>query len=238
MRLNYETVIVGSKCILVPYRRDHVERYHHWMLDPLLLAATASESLSLVEEYEMQKSWRDDSTKCTFIVLARDEIVGNLPENGGVDNTFIRGNMHAMAGDVNLFISEIEVDDYEDICDNTPSSEKLVQKQAELDVMIAETRHLRKGIGREASGLMMLYAAKYLSIDRFFCKIKENNTASLSLFRSFGFQQRAYASCFQEYEFELVASSDRSLQEILHDITGLTLNEMRTFSSRGPDEER
>lgn len=75
---------------LVPYRKEHVERYHSWMLkdwirgesdcppclylsaDPLALGtrpsfrkhlseATCSEPLSLEEEFDMQLHWRDDN---------------------------------------------------------------------------------------------------------------------------------------------------------------------------------
>ena len=53
----------------MPYRKHHVEKYHEWMCSQELLEATASEPLSLEEEYEMQKSWRDDAKKCTFILL-------------------------------------------------------------------------------------------------------------------------------------------------------------------------
>ena len=39
-------------------------RYHEWMQDPVLRSQTASEPLTLQQEYEMQLSWmRDDDSK-------------------------------------------------------------------------------------------------------------------------------------------------------------------------------
>ena len=63
-----------SSSILVPYRPEHVLQYHTWMTDSALLEATASEPLSLEEEYDMQQSWYRDNTKCTFIILSRVEL--------------------------------------------------------------------------------------------------------------------------------------------------------------------
>ncbi len=57
MRENSNVQIVGAKVDLVPYRRKHVEKYHNWMLSSLLLEQTASEPLTLQEEYEMQQKW-------------------------------------------------------------------------------------------------------------------------------------------------------------------------------------
>jgi hypothetical protein len=47
MKHNANTTITGDKCILVPYRREHVGHYHEWMQCPALQEATASEPLSL-----------------------------------------------------------------------------------------------------------------------------------------------------------------------------------------------
>ena len=47
MRLNEKVVIYGTRVILVPYEKDHVEKYHNWMKDQEILEATASEPLSI-----------------------------------------------------------------------------------------------------------------------------------------------------------------------------------------------
>ena len=60
-----ETVIEGERAVLVPYLRAHVETYHAWMQSDFLLETTASERLTLEEEYENQKSWcEDDHSTC------------------------------------------------------------------------------------------------------------------------------------------------------------------------------
>lgn len=90
MIANYYLAIRGERVVLVPYRREHVLVYHDWMKDPALQEATASDPLSLEEEYVMQESWRDDAKKCTFIILDPA-----FPDTAG---TGAHGG--AMAGDV------------------------------------------------------------------------------------------------------------------------------------------
>ena len=121
MKSNYALALVGSEVTLVPYRKHHVEKYHEWMCSQELLEATASEPLSLKEEYEMQKSWRDDEKKCTFILLRGGQ--------NGVEEGHDEGAR--MLGDVNLFLN-----DYDDPCN------------AEIEIMVAESGHRRKGYAR------------------------------------------------------------------------------------------
>eukprot|EP00891_Asterochloris_glomerata_P005476 jgi/Astpho2/5476/e_gw1.00078.39.1_t len=94
MRLNYNIALVGDNVELLPYRPEHVPVYHQWMEDPELREATASERLSLQEEYEMQTAWAEDPDKLTFIVIDRHE--------PGADCAA------GMCGDVNLFLSNPE----------------------------------------------------------------------------------------------------------------------------------
>ncbi|XP_045761480.1 N-acetyltransferase 9 isoform X2 [Maniola jurtina] len=63
MRINSNSQIKGLNVVLVPYRDYHVPKYHDWMKSEELQKLTASEPLTLGEEYEMQKSWRDDEDK-------------------------------------------------------------------------------------------------------------------------------------------------------------------------------
>jgi RimJ/RimL family protein N-acetyltransferase len=154
MRDNYFKTIIGEKVRLVPYRKKFVEKYHEWMKSPFLLEMTASEPLSIEEEYDMQKSWREDSRKCTFIVLQNDE--SSTDEIG------------QMAGDVNLFLNR---DDDGGLT------------YAEIDVMIAEERFRKQGMGEETVLLMMWYGMVHLNIKRFFAKINKVNESSIKLFK-------------------------------------------------------
>ena len=52
--------VLGKRAVLVPYLREHVPRYHEWMQDPPLLEATASEPLSLDQEFDVHRSWTLD----------------------------------------------------------------------------------------------------------------------------------------------------------------------------------
>ncbi|KAJ1916100.1 N-acetyltransferase 9 [Mycoemilia scoparia] len=138
MRINENTVLVGKTVILVPYRKEHVPRYHEWMKSPELQELTASEPLTLKEEYEMQESWRKDNDKCTFILLKPVE------EEKSIDDIVAIRDPEELAkymiGDVNLYL-------------NDPHE----PHHGEIEVMIAEPAYRQKGAAREALKIMMNY---------------------------------------------------------------------------------
>ena len=69
MKLNENIALYGELVALVPYKCHHVLKYNSWMQEEELQILTASEPLSLKEEYEMQETWHKDEKKLTFIIL-------------------------------------------------------------------------------------------------------------------------------------------------------------------------
>ncbi|KAM0690303.1 hypothetical protein Q7P36_009070 [Cladosporium allicinum] len=214
MRINEHIAISTSKTLLVPYSSHHVPTYHAWMQDADLQAATASEPLSLPEEYQMQQSWRTDNDKLTFIVC--------LPRASSNDVSKVQGGAddfpERMIGDINLFLFEPEVDD--DDAEGEPSSNtgKSNAVVGEIELMIAQKDLHRQGYGRAALLSFVGYildswaqiGAEYdnsgsngvaKSLDYLRVKINQTNARSISLFESIGFQQTATgANYFGEIE--------------------------------------
>ncbi|XP_030370861.1 N-acetyltransferase 9-like protein [Scaptodrosophila lebanonensis] len=175
MRLNERTKLCGNSVILVPYEEKHVSKYHEWMSRPELRALTASEALSLEEEYEMQKSWRNDDDKLTFIVLCAKSYARNGDE------------IASMVGDTNLFMH---------------FDEESQQNVGEAEIMIAESEARGKGYGREAMLLMLKYAQTHLKLDKFEAKIDMDNKISLGMFESFQFVEVRRVAVFHEITLE------------------------------------
>ena len=127
------------------------------MKDPYLQEVTASEPLSLTEEYEMQAQWRYDPFKCTFLIK----------QNG--DSWEIEHGIEAppkgLIGDVNMFMHDAED-----------------RSNAEIELMVALPQYRRHGVGRRAVSMMMRYGVEALGIKRFFAKISDTNIASIRLF--------------------------------------------------------
>jgi len=190
MKANENLRIIGTKVHLVPYCPKHVPKYHEWMQDVEIQTLTASEPLSLTEEYEMCDSWRQDSDKLTFILLDAT-LLGEKDEIG------------AMCGDINLFLNDTE--------DRT---------KGELELMIAEPKCRRKGIGEQALNLFIAYCAKEIGIRTFRVQIGEGNEASIGLFRKLGFGEVGRSKFFKEVHLELALEGEK-LEQTLKDGEGL-----------------
>ncbi|KYR02219.1 N-acetyltransferase 9 [Tieghemostelium lacteum] len=185
MKINCNTVIIGKKLILVPYKKQHVEKYHGWMSSEEIREQTASEELSIEEEYENQQSWYEDEKKCTFIILDRDLLSSVVDDNGNDRGGQWHSNTQdviSMCGDVNIFFNDFEE-----------------EGTGELEIMIAEQNSRRKGIAKEALHLMMKYAIdNFTFLKQFIVKISENNSASIQLFKNLGFEQVGHVNVFKE----------------------------------------
>ncbi|SZF01262.1 unnamed protein product [Blumeria hordei] len=210
MIINQGIAVQCSNIVLVPYERKHVAVYHEWMKSEEIRQSTASERLSLAEEYEMQKNWRTDADKLTFIICA-------VPPRSAED---IRAGVFAssefMVGDVNLFISAAD-----EIANGFIG---------ELEVMIAPLEARRNGYARTAILGFLRYVSnhtdeilaeyqgqnsevKHLSLK---VKIGSENQKSIKLFESIGFcKTRSDPDYFGEYEFKFADYSGRRIISLM-----------------------
>ena len=157
----------------------HILKHYYYLQE--IQQATASEPLTLQEEYDMQQSWRQDADKLTFIVCApirRHQRSMVDDHDDSPDN---------MLGDVNLFL---RVEDDNAIV-------------GEVELMIAEKRCRRVGYGRAALLALLKYIADRQgeiqaefatttttppnNLSRLSAKIGQTNVKSLALFESVGF---------------------------------------------------
>jgi len=150
------------------------------MQDPYILQMTASEPLSLKEEVSMMYDWYEDVGKLTFIITDR------TTRNETSD-------LAGMAGDINIFFNDM--DD---------------KNTVEIDVMVAEHKHRRKGLASQAVLTMMRVVREHLGVQRFRAKIKLHNEPSMRLFRSLGFVEETRVEVFNEVHLIHVAGSPKS----------------------------
>ncbi|KAK2794057.1 hypothetical protein FQN50_009945 [Emmonsiellopsis sp. PD_5] len=233
MLINEKTAITSSRVLLVPYSKHHVPRYHEWMQDAKpqeIQQATASEPLSLPEEYAMQSSWRTDADKLTFIICVplavsapslAERVITNIntttSSTTSTPITLEDPNVDApaaMLGDVNLFLRVDEDDGDEDVGEGDGEGSTKAVVVGEIELMIAEKGNQGKGYGRAGllcflkyvadneGGIVRGFMASLSSSSSFsssaaggdrlgylVAKIGAENTRSLALFESVGFQR-------------------------------------------------
>ncbi|KAF2212723.1 hypothetical protein CERZMDRAFT_40756 [Cercospora zeae-maydis SCOH1-5] len=203
MRLNPCLALATRSILLVPYSENHVPTYHEWMQDPDLQEATASEPLSIEEEYAMQRSWRDDRDKLTFIVC--HPLESSISSTETARTTVARAKLDdaddRMIGDINLFLFPPDSEEMEE--DVAALGGSIV---GEVELMIARKELQQKGYGRAALLTFLDYILSNWSLiapsnvssdaDRLaltpqlaFLRVKINqaNAGSIRLFESVGF---------------------------------------------------
>ncbi|CEI69412.1 unnamed protein product [Fusarium venenatum] len=196
MKINQNTAISTSKALLVPYEAHHVRQYHAWMQDPDIQDATASEPMTLEEEYENQQSWRTSSDKLTFIVCGPVTQDTSLVKSSTADADAL------MRGDINFFLYPFESDDEDDTTDTQG------WVTGEVDVMIASPSHRGQGLGQAAVCALLVYIRKHIDgilaeyeakeLKGLMVKIKEGNKSSRALFEKLGFVQKGEVNYFGE----------------------------------------
>ncbi|PGH05411.1 hypothetical protein GX51_02935 [Blastomyces parvus] len=180
----------SSRVLLVPYCKHHVPRYHEWMKDPEIQQATASEPLSLEEEYAMQTSWRTDADKLTFIIclplhetlslspsslpvwIATDVTASSPAESPGTTTALTNPCIDtpaAMLGDVNMFL-RLDEEDEEGVNDHgfgsaagsaITAADRGARVVGEIELMIAEKAKQGKGFGRAGLVCFLKYIADH-----------------------------------------------------------------------------
>ncbi|KUJ15521.1 N-acetyltransferase [Mollisia scopiformis] len=198
MLVNKYIAVSTSSVLLVPYEASHVPAYHEWLKDEEIQETTASEPLSLEEEYAMQASWRSDHDKLTFIACIPSSAASI--KAGGCDTP------DRMIGDVNLFLSPADEDEEGCI--------------GELELMIAPKDARRQGYGRgtiltflqfiqlHLDEIMNEYKTKLgiekMKLLQLKVKIGSKNEKSIKLFEGIGFiKVEASPNYFGEFELTL-----------------------------------
>ncbi|KAJ0286363.1 hypothetical protein COL940_003024 [Colletotrichum noveboracense] len=162
--------------------------------------ATASEPLTLEEEYENQQSWRTSHDKLTFIICQPLDAASDAAsvKAGEVDEAA------RMIGDINFFVYPHD--------DEEEGEGAYV---GEVDVMVASKEHRGKGVGYAAVTTLLVYVHRnqerilkeYVEgegksgkaeLKGLMVKIKEGNAASISLFKRVGFTQKGEVNYFGE----------------------------------------
>jgi RimJ/RimL family protein N-acetyltransferase len=170
--------------------------------------ATASEPLTLEEEYANQESWRTSHDKLTFIVC--QPLPDPAHELKHVDGGKV-DSPDRMVGDINFFVYPSS-DDSDELTD---------LYEGEVDIMIADEANRSKGFGRAAVTALLYYVTRHAEaimkeyvtglqppaaagrLGLVMARIKAENVGSIALFRSLGFEQHGEVNYFGEIKMVL-----------------------------------
>jgi len=229
------------------------------MQDEEIQRLTASEPLTLAQEYSMQATWRNDGDKLTFIIC----LAPSLPSSPTSSNKITAGVQDApdrMVGDVNLFLyahSPENEDENED--DDTDAETGVV---GELEIMIASKPARGRGLAYSTLTTFLTYIThnldailspssftsphnhtndhshtQQLHLRYLRVKIAQSNTPSLNLFHKLGFTRTSEtANYFGEIEMRL---SSPGIEELVKSVNMDGEGEVREleYGARGDEKE-
>ncbi|GJN91709.1 hypothetical protein Rhopal_004732-T1 [Rhodotorula paludigena] len=185
------------------------------MGDEALREATASERLTLDEEYAMQQSWRLDEDKLTFIVHLRDPSAPT-PTSDRLSFLAAHNDSATMIGDVNLFLHAVTPPSSPSSSAPSALSAPALTRRAELEIMLPPSPLVppRSGLALLVLQTFLSYSSRSLNLPprAYFARIGFDNEASLGLFRKLGFVEGKRVEVFREVEMvwpEEVATDGR-----------------------------
>ncbi|KAI1367576.1 acetyltransferase domain-containing protein [Xylaria arbuscula] len=193
MRANKDLAISTDKVLLVPYDAHHVGRYHEWMQDEDLCEATASDLLTLEEEYENQQSWRTAHDKLTFIICQSATTSRSPPASSSPDANLSASSVPVatyageddaevrMVGDVNLFLTpDDDDDDINNGGEKETAGSRIHLVKGEIDIMIAAPEHRRKGLGEAAVRAFLAFLRRHHGdiLDEYVCGTEGGSSTS------------------------------------------------------------
>ena len=90
---------------LIPYEDVHVLMYHQWLDDAHIQEMTATEPVSLEEEYRLQREWASATDRFIKIIKAKGES-GRLV--GDINVFFTNTTENADSAEINIMIAGIK----------------------------------------------------------------------------------------------------------------------------------
>lgn len=175
----------------------------------ITLELTASEALTLDQEYQMQKSWVEDEDKLTFIIH-NVQIKANLPLDYLPSDSELSTSKF-MVGDCNVFFHPDP-----DFDDKSNNLQYFPKKIAEIEIMLAEPSARGRGLARSSLLYLMRFCMERFSllpslqhqqhpsflITKFQARIIDSNQKSQRLFESLGYKIVRRVEVFNQIDME------------------------------------
>ncbi|KAF6203074.1 hypothetical protein GE061_003487 [Apolygus lucorum] len=169
--------------LMFKLEKDHVPKYHKWMENEELREQTASDRLSLEEEFAMQQTWLLDENKCTFIILDKETMEGTNNE------------LESMIGDANLYL-------------NVSDDDEAAKLTGEIGLMVAEPQFRGRGLGKEIALCLMRYGIESIGILKFQAVISMKNEISIKMFEKLHFVKESASEVFKEVTLTRTVDED------------------------------